>query len=54
MSGPWRTTAADDSGLIDERALAGVLGFDLDAIRRAVRDGALIPAEGFRTRAGGR
>jgi cellulose synthase/poly-beta-1,6-N-acetylglucosamine synthase-like glycosyltransferase len=37
--------AADEGGLIDERALAGVLGFDVDTIRRAVRSGALTPAE---------
>ena len=44
MSGPGRT-AADESGFIDERALAGVLGFDVDVIRRAVRSGDLTAAE---------
>jgi cellulose synthase/poly-beta-1,6-N-acetylglucosamine synthase-like glycosyltransferase len=41
LSGPSPTEAADKSGLIDEHALARLLGFDVDAIRRAVRSRAL-------------
>ena len=43
--GPSPASAADESGLIDERALAGVLGFDVDAIRRAVKSGTLKPTD---------
>lgn len=45
VTGPSRAADAAQGGLIDERALAGVLGFDLAAVRRAVRSGALTPTE---------
>jgi cellulose synthase/poly-beta-1,6-N-acetylglucosamine synthase-like glycosyltransferase len=39
------TQAADEGGLIDEGALARVLGVDVPAVRRAVHSKALTPAE---------